>query len=141
MEEKRKTVVTVANCVSLSGRMHTEERLNEGPRIQRKQKDENETKQKQKKTLPQRKAIQVWLWQIKTPRGYRFAPLVANQLPHMASESARARLLCAILSLALPVAFGHTTACRSPALAFSATINFAMCTSPPRPGVYVYGRA
>ena len=33
----------------------------------------------------------------------------------MASEAARARLLWPILSLVLPVTFGHTTACRSPA--------------------------
>ena len=37
----------------------------------------------------------------------------------MASEPARARLLWAILPLVLPVTFGHTTACRSPALTFS----------------------
>ena len=44
----------------------------------------------------------------------------------MASEPARARLLWAILPLILPVTFGHTTACSSPALAFSAAIHFAM---------------
>ena len=44
----------------------------------------------------------------------------------MASEPARVRLNSAILSLVLPVTFGHATACRSPALAFSAVINFAM---------------
>ena len=44
----------------------------------------------------------------------------------MASEPARARLLWDILSLVLLVTFGHTTACHSPALAFSAAINFAM---------------
>ena len=44
----------------------------------------------------------------------------------MASEPARARLLWAILSLLLPVTFGHTVACRSPALAFSPAIHFAM---------------
>ena len=35
----------IDSCVWLSGRMHNEERLNEGPRLQRKQKDENETKE------------------------------------------------------------------------------------------------
>ena len=44
-----------------------------------------------------------------------------------ASEPARrARLLWAVPFLVLPVTFGHTTACRSPALVFSATIHFAM---------------
>ena len=49
----------------------------------------------------------------------------------MASEPARARLLWAILSLVLPVTFGCTTACRSPALAFSAASHFAMKRSTP----------
>ena len=49
----------------------------------------------------------------------------------MASEPARARLLWAILFLVVPVTFGHTTACRRPALAFSAAIHFAMkCPAP-----------
>ena len=40
-------------------------------------------------------------------------------------------MLWAILSLVLPVTFGHTTACRSPALVFSAAIHFAMkCSAP-----------
>ena len=43
----------------------------------------------------------------------------------MASEPSRARLLWAILSLVLPVTFGHTTACRSPGLAFSTVIHYA----------------
>ena len=48
-----------------------------------------------------------------------------------ASEPARVRLLWAILSLVLPVTFGHTAACRSPALAFAAAIHFAMkCSAP-----------
>ena len=65
-----------------------------------------------------------------TPGGYKFAPLVASQQGR-ASEPARARLLWGILSLVLPAKFGHTTACRSPALAFSAAINFAMkCSAP-----------
>ena len=49
----------------------------------------------------------------------------------MASEPARARLLWAVLSLVFFVTLGFTTACRSPALAFSATINFAMKRSTP----------
>ena len=44
----------------------------------------------------------------------------------MTREPARTRLLWAFLSLVLPVAFGHTTACRSPALIFSAGIRFAI---------------
>ena len=49
----------------------------------------------------------------------------------MANEPARARLLWAILSLVLPVTFGHPTACRSPALAFPPAIHFAMKRSAP----------
>ena len=58
-------------------------------------------------------------------RGYKFAPLVASQQGR-ANEPARARLLWAVLCLVLPVMFGHTTARRSLALAFSAAIHFAM---------------
>ena len=49
----------------------------------------------------------------------------------MVSEPAQSRLLRAILSLVLPVTFGHTTACRSLGLAFSAAIHFAMKRSAP----------
>ena len=42
----------------------------------------------------------------------------------VASKPVRARLLWATLSLALPVTFGHIAACRSAALALSATIHF-----------------
>ena len=49
----------------------------------------------------------------------------------MAGKPARARLLWAILSLILPVTFGHTTACRSPALALSAVTYFATKSSAP----------
>ena len=49
----------------------------------------------------------------------------------MASEPARARLLRAILFLARPVTFGHTTPCRSRALTFSAAMHFAMKHSAP----------
>ena len=44
----------------------------------------------------------------------------------MASEPARACLRWAILCLVLPVTFRHATACRSPALTFTAEINSAM---------------
>ena len=47
-------------------------------------------------------------------------------LPTMASEPARTRLLQAILTLVLLVTYKHATACRSPALVFSAAIHFAM---------------
>ena len=59
-----------------------------------------------------------------TPRGYKFAPLVAST---MANEPARARLLWAIFL----VPCRHTTVCRSPALAFSEAIHFAMKRSAP----------
>ena len=41
-------------------------------------------------------------------------------------QLARVRLLWDILSLVLPVTLGHTTACRSQALTFSAAIHFAI---------------
>ena len=47
----------------------------------------------------------------------------------MASKPARARLLGAILSLVLPVTFGHTTACLIAALALFAAIHFVMKNS------------
>ena len=52
----------------------------------------------------------------------------------MMSEPIRARILWPILSLVLPVKFGHTTACRSPAIAFPAAIlsakkRFALCSA------------
>ena len=43
----------------------------------------------------------------------------------MASEPVRILLLGAILSMALPVTFGHITTCRSPSLTSSAAIHFA----------------
>ena len=43
----------------------------------------------------------------------------------MAGEPERVRLLRVILSLILPVMFGHTSACRSLVLTFSAAIYFA----------------
>ena len=103
----------------LSGRLHIEERLNEGPRLQRKHKDESEAKQTN--VTPEK---DVMASAHQTPVGYKFAPLVASQ--QGLSEPARARLLWVILSLVLPVTFGHNTACRSPALAFSAAVHFAM---------------
>ena len=49
----------------------------------------------------------------------------------MASDPARVRLLWDTLSLVLPVMPGHTTASRSPSLAFAAAIHFVMkCSAP-----------
>ena len=47
-------------------------------------------------------------------------------------------MLWAILSLVLPVTFGHTTACRSLALVFSAMIHFAIKCSAPCSAVLRY---
>ena len=52
--------------VWLSGRLHIDELLNEGPRLQWKHKDEHETKEKDGMTSADQ-----------TPGGYKFAPLVA----------------------------------------------------------------
>ena len=57
---------------------------------------------------------------------------MANELDQ---KLARTRLLWTFISLVLPVTFGHTTACRSPALASSAAIDFAMKRSAPCPAV------
>ena len=112
--------------VWLSGRLHTEGRLNEGPRLQRKHKDENEAN-KTNNVTPEKDAMAS---ANQTPVGYKFAPLVASQ---QGRENQRepACFGLSYLSLVLPVTFGHTTACRSPALAFSAAIHFAMKCSVP----------
>ena len=57
-----------------TGRMHIEEKMNEEPRTQWKQNYENETKKTPKK------GNMASTNKIKTPGGYMFAPLVANQL-------------------------------------------------------------
>ena len=59
---------------------------------------------------------------------FKFAPLVANQPNQLwrANQHEHARLFWAILSLILSVTFGDIIVCRSPALAFSAAIHFAM---------------
>ena len=63
-----------------------------------------------------------------TPGGYKIALLVASQ---QGRANQHEPAIWAILSLVLPVMFGHTTACRSPALASSAAINFPMnCSAP-----------
>ena len=123
--------------VWLSGRLHIEGRLNEGPRLQREHKGENEAKQNKGNTRERRHGIC-------KPNARRIQVRATCGWSTMVSEPARARLLWAILSLVLPVTFGHTTGCRSPALASSAAIHFAMkcsttfppfCAIPPRPGL------
>ena len=63
--------------VWLSGRLHIEGRLNEGPRLQRKH-DEKRSKAKQNKTnvTPEKDIVTS---ANQTPGGYKFAPLVASQ--------------------------------------------------------------
>ena len=62
----------------LSGRLHIEGRLNEGPRLQRKHEDEKRGKAKQNKTnvTPEK---DVMTSANQTPGGHKFAPLVASQ--------------------------------------------------------------
>ena len=59
----------------LTGSLHIEGRLNEGPQLQRKHKDEIEAGQKQALT-PEK---DVMASTNQTPGGYKFAPLVASQ--------------------------------------------------------------
>ena len=73
-----------------------------------------------------------------TPGGYKSPIRATCGKSTMASEPARARLLWAILSLVLPVAFGHITACRSSALASAVAIHFAMKCSAPCSAVLRY---
>ena len=117
--------------------MHIEERLNEGPRLQCKHKDENEIKQKQNRCNTREIKHDIC-----KPNAWSIHVCTTCRLSIMENEPARTRLLWTILSLVLPVTFGYTIACRSPALAFSAAIHFAMkrfapCSAvlrhPPRP--------
>ena len=82
----------------LSGRRHIEERLNEGPWLQRKHEDGNEAKRTKGNTRERHHDIckpNAQRIQVRAPCGWSTR----------ASESARARLLWAILSLVLPVRF------------------------------------
>ena len=108
----------------LSGRLHIEGRLNEGPRLERKHKDENELKKNIRNTRGRRHGIC-------KPNARRIQVRATCGQSTRASEPARARLLWAILFLALPVTFRHTSVCFSPALASSAAIYLAMkCSAP-----------
>ena len=69
-EEKRKR----KKHVWLSGRLHIERRLNEGPRLQRKHRDENEAKQNKLNARENTMASA-----NETPGGYKFVPFVASQ--------------------------------------------------------------
>ena len=84
------------------------------PRLQRNHKDENEAKQSKYNTRERRHGIY-------KPNARRIQVRTTCCSSTRASESARARLLWAILFLVLPVTFGHTTACRSPALTLYAS--------------------
>ena len=119
--------------VWLSGRLHIEGRLNEAraARLQRNHKGKNDAKQNKRNTRERRH-------DICKPNARR-----AQVVPLVTSQQGRANqhepaLLWAILSLILPVTFGHTTACRSSALVFSAVIHFAMKCSAPCSAVLRY---
>ena len=101
-----------------------EARLNEGPRLQRNHEDKNEAKQNKGDTRGRRHGIC-------KPNARRIQVRATCVWSTRASEPAQVSLLTAILSLVLPVTFGHTTACRSPALASSGAIDFAIkCSAP-----------
>ena len=118
-KEKRKKHMWLSRCLYIEGR------LNEGLRLQRKHKDES--KQSKTNVTPDKTP---WHLQTKRPEDTSSRHLwLVNKA--RASEPARARLLWAVLSLVLPVTFGHTIACRSLGLAFSATIQFiTKCSAP-----------
>ena len=64
--EKYKKILRKSGHVWLSGRLHIEGRLNQGPRLQRKHKDENEATQNQHNTRERRHDIYL---QTKRPEG------------------------------------------------------------------------
>ena len=66
-----------------------------------------------------------------TPAGYKFAPFVASQLENKGERTSTGPLALGYPALGPSRHVGHTIACRSPALAFSAAIHFAMkCSAP-----------
>ena len=83
------------------------------------QKDENETKQ----NIHERQRKTTRHLQFKK-NARRIRVRATCGFSTMASEPARARLLCAILSLVFPVTFGQSTKCHCPALTFSAALHF-----------------
>ena len=115
-KEKRK------KHVWLSGRLHIEGQLNEGPRLQRKHKDENEAKQNKCNSRERRHDIcksnakhpedtsSRYMWLVNKGERTSTSPLALGYPLLGPSRHVRA----------------YTTACRSPALVFSATIHFAM---------------
>ena len=110
----------------LSGRLHIKGRLNEGPRLQRKHKDENEAKQNKRNTRERRHDIckpNARRVQVRATCGYSQQGRANQHEPACFGLSS---------SWSYPSISGiHTTACRSPALAFSAAIHFAMkCSAP-----------
>ena len=115
----------LGNCVWLSGRMYIEERRTIERRAtgfseSKKTKKTKKTKKQNQNKCNTRERRQGICKTTKSPedRSSRHLWLLIVNY-NMASEPARARLLWAILFLVLPVTFGHTAACRSPALAFS----------------------
>ena len=98
---RKKRHILKKTHVCLSGRLHIEGRLNEGPRLQRKHKDENEAN-KNKRNIRERHH------DICKPNARRAQVRATCSSSTRASEPARARLLWVILSLVLPVTFGHT---------------------------------
>ena len=127
---RKKRHLQINKRKKLSGRLHIEGRLDGGPRLQRKHKeDEKRSKAKQNKTHVTTPEKDVMASANQTPGGYKFAPLVA--IVNKGERTSTSPLALGYHLLVLPVTFGHTTACRSPALVFSATIHFAMkCPAP-----------
>ena len=76
-EENTHTQGQYAECVNQQ-QQHIEGRLNKGPRLQRKHKDEKRSKAKQNKTnvTPEK---DVMTSANQTPGGYKLAPLVASR--------------------------------------------------------------
>ena len=89
--------------VWLSGRLRIEGRLTKGRGFNEGHKDENEAKQNKRNTRERRH-------DICKPNARRAQVRATCGQSTRASEPARARLLWDILSLVLPVTFGHTIA-------------------------------
>ena len=109
-ETQKDTRQLFANCVWLSGRMRIEERLDERPRLQRKQNDENENKTKQKNVTPEKSVMTL---ANKTHKRPEYTSSRHFWLINYGEQTSTSTL-----------ALGYSLLC--PALAFSAVINFAM---------------